>query len=119
MNCIKCNAKIRGKHTVCSVCFDKFCKSDDYQDMVNKDTTKFLRRQLGIWDIRNCSIQCLLCKDIIRSKHSQHYVKCKCCACAVAWGSKYVRIMWEKYKILSEPFDDINDIQIFEEKNNF
>lgn len=118
MYCIKCWIPTKQRNH-CLSCYEKAHKSNDVQDMTNKDTPKHLRKIFNIWNIWNNSIQCWKCKQIIRSVHKHHYVKCKCWECAVDWWSHYTRIMWNKYKILSELFDDATTLMKYEEKKNW
>ena len=119
MNCIKCWVKTK-QYNHCDACYNKQQQSLDYQDIVNKNTSKFLRRKYQIGNIRSNALECLLCKSIIRSKNVHNFVRCKCWECGIDWGSQYVRVMWEpsQYKLLTEQFDDVLDYNTYREDDN-
>jgi hypothetical protein len=114
MECIKCLKNIK-KSGHCNDCFKRAQDSWDIQHMVNKDTSKFLRKRFDIWNIRSNTIKCKSCNTIIRSKNKHHYSSCKCWWCAVDWGSHYQRIMWDNYEIMVEKFDDKLPFNTFKE----
>ena len=83
----------------------------DYQTFCNINTTKEQRREWDIGDIYANEAQCLLCKDIIRSKNRHDFVWCKCENLAVDGGSWYAkRSFYEQnsYKDMIIMFSDVN-----------
>ena len=61
--------------------------------------------------IKRNIIKCKLCEDIIESKFTHDYVKCKCGACFIDGGKEYVR-----YGAI-----DLNDVLLlteYEDENN-
>ena len=114
MNCIKCWVKTK-QYSHCDSCYQKQQTSLDVQDIVNKDTSKFIRRKYQIWNIRSNALECKKCKSIIRSKNVHHYIQCKCGECAIDWWSQYVRVVWDPkdYKLLTEIFDDSSEYNTF------
>lgn len=113
MFCIKCWVEFDSKYRHCQECYDRFIKSNprDYQLLVNKNTPKDIRRKMDIWDIRNNSIMCNKCWDVIRSKNRHDFVMCKCGNCWVDWGSWYGRIIGndEDFTNISECFINVID----------
>ncbi len=111
IKCIKCKWKKENQeYDYCQKCYDNIYSKDvrDYQDMVNKDTPKEIRKKFNIWDIRSNSIKCNECWDTPRSKNRHNMQYCKCWACAVDWWSWYWRIIWyERCDDNSEKFNDI------------
>jgi hypothetical protein len=81
----------------------------DYQEFTTKDMSLKERREIGVGDIWSNSIQCLECKDIIRSKHRYDFVRCECGECFVDGGSWCGR--YGAYK-------DINNVKVLTEYYN-
>jgi len=83
----------------------------DYQTLTTKDTPKAERNDFMVGDIWSNSVQCLACKDIIRSRNRHDYVQCTCGNIAVDGGSWYLRRSGglKGYEELSEAYNDVGE----------
>lgn len=62
--------------------------------------------------IKRNAIKCKLCGDVIESKYTWDYVKCKCGKCFVDGGKEYVRYGAEDLDdviLLTEYEDEVNE----------
>ena len=89
-------------------------KVTDYQDFTTKNMSRKELDKLGVGDIWSNTIQCLNCKDIIRSKNRHNFVTCSCGQCSVDGGSWYQRYLWggggtpeESFINLIEYYDNV------------
>ncbi len=87
----------------------------DYQDFTTKDTSIEERGKLNVGDWYTNQVQCLKCKDIIRSKNLHDFRYCSCGAIAVDGGSWYLKRVGKDvldestYVELSEKYNNIED----------
>lgn len=113
MKCILC-WKRSWNYQHCDKCYDLFKDSNDYQLMVKKDTSKYIRSKFAIWNIRDNSLKCKLCNTTVRSKNRHDCAYCKCKTHAIDWWSRYAKVIfkWEPddYELLTVMFDDVKDI---------
>ena len=110
MKCILC-WKRSWKYQHCEKCYDSFQGSNDYQLMVKKDTSRFIRQKFQIGNIRDNSLTCKLCNTTVRSKNRHDCVYCKCRTHAIDWGSWYAKVIFkdnkDDYELHTVMFDDI------------
>lgn len=63
------------------------------------------------------AIKCNNCKEIIQSKHSHDFVKCKCNGCGVDGGTFYLRRLGSNYIELSlsstDRHEDIREVMVW------
>lgn len=81
----------------------------DYHDFTTRDTPLDERRRLNVGDIWRNAVQCLSCKEIIRSKNQHDFRQCSCGAIAVDGGSWYARRVGrlDGYVDMTEQFNDV------------
>lgn len=96
--CQKCNTPImNSQYDFCNSCYctytkhTKKFKTVDYQDLVNIHTPPEVRKRMDIGDIWANQVQCLDCKDIIRSRNRHDNRTCTCWKSAVDGGSWYCK----------------------------
>jgi len=96
--CVKCWIQTENGYDFCDKHFHEYKDASprDYQTMSNKDTPPEIRKKFDIWDIRDNSIKCKKCGDIIRSKNRHNMVWCSCGSVSIDWGSRYTKISWYK-----------------------
>ena len=110
-HCIKCNSVIDIKWQLCQWCYDNYTKdwNRDYQLLTTISTPKAIRDKLNIGNIRNNSIKCLSCWDIVRSRNRRDMRYCSCGKCAIDWGSFYGKATGEinELEFITEYYEDV------------
>ena len=62
-------------------------------------------------------IKCLLCNDIIESKHRHDLASCKCESCYIDGGQDYLHFGGKDFNKILIIFDDGTEILASDEKN--
>ena len=62
-------------------------------------------------------IKCLICNDIIESKHRHNLVNCKCENCYIDGGQDYLHFGGKDFNKILIIFDDGTEIVAGDEKN--
>lgn len=89
-----------------------------YRDDYPIDTSKGSRRLNNIGDVFYNKAKCLICGEVIESKHVHDYVTCSCGNLSVDGGSWYCKRIyetgtWEELSIFytdSDPSNPVKDI---------
>ena len=78
-----------------------------YRDLCPQGTPEAIRRNHDIGDIFLNQAKCLLCEDVIVSKHRHDFVTCSCGNLSVDGGSWYAK------RLFSTTVDDYEDMSVY------